>query len=109
MEHRWSPRKSTDRNAVIFIDGVPVAPGQLRNISQDGAFVLTRDSSYRRGMCLELEFILPSNRGFAWHRLPAVIMHSGNDGIGLMFRRFDDQAFQDIHAYLYGDLKHSAA
>lgn len=96
MEHRLSARKQIDYNTVIFNNGIPVALGQLRDISQGGTFVSTRDCSYRRGMCLELELVLPSHGQFARRRLSAVVIHVAGDGIGLMFKHVDHQALQDI-------------
>lgn len=94
MEHRWSARKQIDRNATIFNGGTPVALGQLKNVSQGGAFVSTRDGAYRRGMCLELEFALPSNGAFARHRVFAMVVHVADDGIGLMFKNANHQSLQ---------------
>lgn len=106
MEHRWSARKKVNHNTVIFNNGIPVSIGQLRDISQGGTFVNTSDCSYRRGMCLELEFVLPSNGAFARHRLSAVVRHVAGNGIGLMFKHVDHQARQDIIALSSVDRKH---
>jgi hypothetical protein len=109
MEHRWSPRRTIHRDAMLYFQGLPVMQATVCNIGLDGAYVETPDAGLPRGTALELEFELSDHSPKSRHRLPALVMHQSLEGMGLMFRNFQQNAFEDIHAYLFQDRRHDAA
>lgn len=85
MEHRFHPRATVEAEAVIFNRGTAAAIGRTRDLSLGGAFVRTGTLNFGRNTPLELELALRTAEGVERHRLAAFVVHSGAEGIGLMF------------------------
>lgn len=86
MEHRCSIRKPLGIRVLIYKHGLPVQSGLSRNLSLGGVFVETGTYCWRRNECLEVEFAAAGGCGF---RLPALVVHQRQGGVGLMFDALD--------------------
>ncbi len=88
MEHRCSIRKQMAVRVLFYKHGLPVQSGLSRDLGLGGVFVETDPQLWQKNECLDVEFI--SNRG-AKLRLPALVIHQREQGVGLMF----DQLAED--------------
>lgn len=86
MEHRCSIRKSIAIRVLFYKHGLPVQSGLSRDLGLGGVFVETGAFQWQRNECLDVEFI--SNRG-AKLRLPALVIHQREQGVGLMFDKLE--------------------
>ncbi len=100
MEHRWSARKTVDAQAVIYQRGARIVRGSIGDIGLEGLFVRTGPVRLRTNTLVEVEFSIPTG-GMTTFRIPALITHRSEEGIGLMFHTFDQQAFRAIQALVY--------
>lgn len=83
MEHRFSPRLLYPLNVTIYTRGTLVARGVCRDVSRDGMFVRLDADGLSRNALVEVEIVPPDNAGRL--RLPAMVAHCENDGVGLIF------------------------
>lgn len=106
MEHRWSLRKPVDIEITLRRQGVPARRYRTRNISLEGVFVESGPESWPEDTFLELELPLYGYRGIQQreerHRIPVVVVHRAEDGMGLMFCVFDQPLFRTVEHLLYG-------
>lgn len=54
MEHRWSPRKYVDCPVRIFRRGQYLGDGLIRDVSRDGLFIETMETTFSGGIMLDL-------------------------------------------------------
>lgn len=96
MEHRLHPRVRARIRVVLHRGGHPLASGRIRDIGPDGAFVAVdaRRHDLRVGTCIKLEFVLDGRRP----RASAVVVHRGDDGVGVMFATLDASARDVVDA-----------
>ena len=83
MEHRFSERTPLALHVALYARGALVARGICRDISRDGMFVFVDPGCLYRNALVEVE-ILAEERGGRL-RLPAMVAHCGNEGVGLVF------------------------
>jgi len=50
-EHRSSPRVPASGEVLLFLNGMPVLSGEVRNVCRDGLFVATRPPQGGLGAC----------------------------------------------------------
>lgn len=100
MEHRWSARKPVDARASVYQRGAQVTCGSIGDIGLEGLFVRTGPVRLRRNSLVEVEFTIPTGGGERF-RIPALVTHKSEEGIGLMFHTFDQRAFRAIQALVY--------
>jgi len=86
MEHRWSDRRSSSLEVLLFRNNIPVVTCKTRNISIYGVFVITGPVRYERNSVLEVEFVLSTKGRKKRYRIPAYVIHQSKEGLGLMFR-----------------------
>lgn len=101
MERRWSDRTHVTLEAVVVHQGLPVERCRTRDIGLEGAFLHTRLPQIQKGTRVEVEFLVPRAGGTARRRLPAVVMHRSDEGLGVMFLAFDQAAFRSIEELVY--------
>ena len=87
MEHRCSIRKPIAIRVLFYKHGLPVQSGLSRDLGLGGVFVETDSCRWQKNECLDVEFI--SSRG-AKFRLPALVVHQREQGVGLMFDQLED-------------------
>jgi hypothetical protein len=109
MEHRLSRRVDIAISAGLrFADGTAVM-GLATNISTGGVFVTTSVHLAKHHYAdLVMRVVTP--RGEPTLRMSALVVHRHSSGIGLMFRRLDEQAMQTLSwlvAFLSGQPQHA--
>lgn len=104
MEHRWSLRKRLTTNVLLYHHGIPVARCESRDVGLEGMFVNTGPLNYFRNTRLDVEFSLrnPATGQVARCRLPAIVVHTSNQGLGLTFIGFNPDIFRTLDAILHG-------
>lgn len=88
MEHRWGRRLPLDTNVTLNSRPAGRSRGRLRNISSGGAFVHTHLPLTTHA---PVELVMASGFEGATriHRFDAVVSRIEQDGVGLMFVRFN--------------------
>lgn len=106
MEHRWSLRKPVDIEIGLRRQGTSAKRYKTRNISLEGIFVESGPDNWPEDTFLELELPLYDNQSGIEreqrHRIPVVVVHRADGGMGLMFCVFDQPLFRTVEHLLYG-------
>lgn len=89
MEHRWNERVAYRQRVTLYTKNKPVEICTMRDISLGGMFIACGSSCYSKYDSIEVEFSLPVAHERKRFRLPALVMYSKGDGIGIMFKRID--------------------
>jgi len=94
IEHRWSSRKNININVNLYYPPVGMINGKTRNISLEGMFVDLMGTNIPPQARLEICFTAEARGKATEHRLPAYVVHGGENGVGLMlqhvgYREFD--------------------
>jgi len=98
MEHRCSIRKPVAVRVLIYKHGLPVQSGLSRDLGMGGVFVVTGAYNWRRNEYLEIEFAAINGVKL---RLPALVVHQREKGVGLMFDTITDAQRQQLRAILF--------
>ncbi len=98
MEHRYSIRKKLAIRVLFYKHGVPVQSGQSLDLCLGGIFVETRPFQWHKNECLDIELV--SRRGVKL-RLPALVVHQREKGIGLMFDAISKEQRKQLRDILF--------
>jgi hypothetical protein len=85
MEHRYSPRVSTNLKVLMYKRGLPVAVGWLRNLGRHGVFVASEYTNVGINQPLEIEILMGAGEGGARERCKTTLVHKTELGFGLVF------------------------
>lgn len=88
MEHRWSKRFNVNIEVSLYHRGRPVIKCQTDDAGSAGIFIKNAPETLVKNTFLEVEFEEGSNlrhKNPRVFRLRALVVHSSNKGIGLMF------------------------
>jgi hypothetical protein len=104
-EHRWSERKPADFPVKVYRNGQFVADSVINDISLEGIFfdnnVRGNEQTIFPNTYIEVEFDLASNKESIHYRLPALVRHRSDEGVGAMFLHFSTGTFRHFHRILY--------
>jgi len=101
MEHRWSKRQPLVLDVVLKCSGKPDLIVRARDIAHDGMFVCVKRGSLRKGDILDVEFSLEDELGSKHYCQKAWVVHSSDEGAGLMFITACSPAIQKKGGELY--------
>jgi len=87
MEHRWHTRHPTILDVLLHHENISEIHCKSRNIGRDGMFVETEYMAYRPHTTLQVEIQSSKGNSKQRHILPAIVVHSSSQGLGLMFMR----------------------
>lgn len=97
MEHRWNERKDTDFQVLLYRQGHAAITGRLRNLGLEGMYIETGPRDLAEGMVLHVAFSLEGQTGKQHLRLPALVVHHSEQGVGMMlFRPMTTQLLERI-------------
>lgn len=100
-EHRWSDRCQVDYPVKIYRNGQYLTNSAIADISLEGIFIGVHGQRMNPNTYIEVEFNLASKDESIPYRLPALIRHSSEKGIGAMFLHFSTGTFRHFHRILY--------
>ena len=99
-QQRWSIRLPMELDVALYGEGTRVLSARTRNISLGGMFVQTFEPLFLdAGVVAAFGFRHLDDR--AYYRLPATVVRVGEDGVGLMFNRFDVETVRSLRHSLY--------
>lgn len=91
MEHRMGHRVPIHIPVRLHFRDGAFGQGIAVNINRGGVFVRCAPQTRLTG-CVDLRMRVPTGSSERIVLIPALVVHRGNDGIGLMFRRLDRDA-----------------
>ena len=89
MEHRWNSRKPVGVDVVLHYDGLGLIRGKTRNISYGGMYVETNAVNLAKNAVVSVHLPEPDDNENSLQTVRAMVVHTGQDGFGLMFLDFD--------------------
>jgi hypothetical protein len=95
MEHRCDKRKSVKIDVVLYRRGRLTDVCRTRDVGIAGLFLETGSVEYNKNSIIDVEFVVELSRRhkrFRSYRLPAMIVRTANDGVGLMFVKPEAEA-----------------
>jgi len=95
-ERRWGMRKSVEVDVVIDNQPVSLLHGRIGNVSIGGLFVKTTPVALNPNSPVELVLMLHENGGTRVYRMPAIVVRLTNHGAGLIFDRYNIDAFRTL-------------
>lgn len=98
MNKRWNDRKTVSVGLVVNYPALGLLRGTAKNISHDGMFIETAATSLCNYSDIEVTMNLPEFSDSPV-QIQATIIHSNENGIGIMFRSNDN-----LHSEEYGGL-----
>lgn len=99
-QQRWSMRLPLELDVALYGDGARVLAARTRNVSLGGMFVQTFEPLFLgAGIVAAFGFRHLDDR--TYYRLPATVVRVGEDGVGLMFNRFDVETVRSLRHSLY--------
>ncbi|MFQ5470433.1 MAG: PilZ domain-containing protein [Gammaproteobacteria bacterium] len=113
MEQRWSPRTNVNIDVDLHVNGEEITGCKTRDIGMGGVFVETHNCLPNDEKEVELIFNLIADSNVsgdmpsyssdknAIHALKATVVRITDDGLGLMFRDFDANAFRSLQMILH--------
>lgn len=100
-EHRWSDRCQVDFPVKIYRNGQHLTNSAIVDISLEGVFIDSVEQKMNPNTYIEVEFNLANKEESIPYRLPALIRHSSDSGIGAMFLHFSTGTFRHFNRILY--------
>jgi len=85
MEHRLSKRVKGKLGLLIYKRGMPVAIGQVRDVSSYGLFIATDCSEVELNQTIEIEYRLPDRQQNHQHKLKVHVVRKTPHGVGVEF------------------------
>lgn len=99
MEHRCSVRKPFHFQLLLYKHGLPVQSGVCRNLGLGGMYITTDGYEWCKNEYLEVEFVGADDQSRM--RLPAVVVHHGERGAGLMFDSITNEQRRKLRVWLF--------
>lgn len=103
MDHRWGIRKKIGLDLSIFDRGVDVGQCKSTNVSHSGIFAETSSLCYPKNTALEIEVVVDHLESLVRFRLHAIVVHSSDRGLGLMFSKMKAGVSQTMMDILLAD------
>ena len=100
MKSRWSPRKNINLSLSLYQSGEKIADASTSNLSYEGVFIKTTLSPPLYSF-LTVEFSLEGDESNQSLKVPCLVRHRSNSGIGLMFVNFKLDMFNRLRHGLY--------
>lgn len=97
---RWSPRKNINLKLSLYQSGKKITDASTSNLSYEGVFIKTelRPPLYT---FLTVEFSLEGDENNMALKVPCLVRHRNNSGVGLMFVNFQLDMFNRLRRGLY--------
>lgn len=96
MEHRMNVRIPLHMEVGIEFPGSAFITGHTGDVSFEGMYVRTGKASLPRHGLVKVEFVIHGERQHAHLRIPALVVRTTPEGVGLMFGNCDEEIFEGI-------------
>ena len=93
MERRWSRRKRVERDVLVRYEGLGMLRCQTRDISFEGANIITGQFTLPPSAEIELVFVPSDEAPLTEVRLGANVVRIHDDGIGVNFSHYYDGSY----------------
>ena len=93
MEHRLSKRVQGKLGLLIYKRKMPVATGQIKDISRQGLFIATDYDDIQLNQTVELEFHVPGRQKNPFRKLKALVVRKTDNGLGVDFDEVENDSF----------------
>jgi len=100
MEHRRSTRHEFELTVGVYYRGSWIGTCQTRDISTGGMFLRTKQESLKKNALIEVTFDRPGSAGVKRYRLPSLVVHGADGGVGIMFRSPNTEAHAALQQLL---------
>jgi hypothetical protein len=100
MERRWTTRMPAKLNVDLYFQSMEVVNCQTRDVSFGGVFLELHQWVPPMEASVELVFRLGEANNYRKYRIPAKVVRSTGEGVGIMFRDFDAAAFRSLREVL---------
>ena len=87
MHHRLSKREAVEIEIDLYHKDRRLKGYRTRDISRDGMFVKTDGESLPKHAAVAVELRSVAGQSRSTLRIPAIVSHTNNEGVGLMFSR----------------------
>jgi hypothetical protein len=104
VDHRWSARQDLAVPVKLFDGGETVAQGRTHNVGIGGMFVELHgidSTKLPENARVSVAFTINNEGQTSYHRLPATVIWSGENGAGLMFTDFNVETVHTLRDILY--------
>ena len=102
IEHRHTKRVNLSTKVSIYHHGNLVADCKIKDLSLEGLALWAGPVQFHRNAMLEVEFRFQQNPKIVSVRLPAIVVHSASNVLGLMFSKMSATAHQGIRDLMQG-------
>ncbi|MES9846428.1 MAG: PilZ domain-containing protein [Candidatus Sedimenticola sp. PURPLELP] len=106
MEHRCSPRKPVSMDVVLNYRSLGLVRGQTKDVGVGGMFIKTGRIRLPVNAMVDVSVIMEGARGMRPFRTEAIVVHTVDGGIGLMFCDLADDHHTLLHELVYGHHGH---
>ncbi|MGA7800620.1 MAG: PilZ domain-containing protein [Gammaproteobacteria bacterium] len=96
MEHRMNVRVPLRMEVGIEFPGSAFITGHTDDVSFEGMYVRTGTMKLPRHGLVRVEFVVHGQQEHAHLRVPALVVRTTSNGVGLMFGNCDDEVFHVI-------------
>jgi len=96
MEQRWSTRTRVKLDVDLSGQGLEEGKYQTRDIGLGGVFLEMTRNAPAQDTLVELTFDFEQGTAGGRHKIKCKVVRVEEDGIGLMFRDFDANAFRAL-------------
>lgn len=100
MERRWTTRTPARLNVDLYFQSMEVVNCQTRDVSFGGVFLEMNQWLPPVDAAIDLVFRLGDAGNYRKYRIPAKVVRTTPDGVGIMFRDFDAAAFRSLREVL---------
>ncbi len=101
MEHRCSLRKPLSMEVVLNYRSLGLVRGRTRNAGMGGMYIETGRIQLPVNAILDLSVILDTTRGARAFQAEAIVVHSDNEGVGIMFSNLGSELHDHLHDMIY--------
>lgn len=102
--HRWSVRRPVSIEATLYDSRKVPVQVEIQNVSIGGVFIDTKPLVSDQNTPVLLGFLTKSGEEISYHKLSARMVHSDDQGAGLMFDDYDTDTVVALRQVIHQSL-----
>ena len=103
MEHRFNLRKPIRLDVLISHQGLGLVSAQSLNVSMGGMFIDTGRVRLPSNAVIKLSFTFEPECNNNVYDISAIVVHSSDHGVGVMFDRLNDHCSSALYTRLHSE------